>query len=254
MKISFEVSRNIFFSALIIVTVTLLNLELAQAIPKKGARISGGDGSISFGIALVTANQDDINRAIDAAASNAASLPVSTKAMGSALEFWGQYNYRFSGSMFSVLFRPSYFTQSTTGSGTNGSYDFKLNGFTFFPMLRMTPLENDFISFFFQMGLGYGRLNGDITAGPNSVKFSGGNFGAMGGVGADFCFIASHCISVEGNFRYLPIERNIASSGTGVFPGFSQTGADKEVENASGNDFQTTMSGIMGTIAYTYMF
>lgn len=241
--------RNLLF-------ISLIFLGSSQAFAARGGGMSffgGGDSSISLGFGLMTADQADINRAIEASGSSFA--PVSTKNMGSGYELHAQYAFRFSSSMFGMVFRPSYYANSTTGSGSNGSYDYKLTGFTFFPMVRMVPLENTFISFFMQVGLGYGRLNGEVTEGPNSVSFSGGNFGAMAGMGADFCFTPTHCMTLEGNFRYLPIERNIASSGSGTsFPGFSQTNKDKEVENADGNDFQTTLSGLLGSISYTFRF
>lgn len=242
--------RNLFFISIVLM---VSSHAFAARGGGGGSFFGGGDSSLSFGLGLMTAEQADINRAIEA--SGAAFAPVSTKNMGSGYELHVQYAFRFSSSMFGMVFRPSYYTNSTTGSGSNGSYDYKLTGFTFFPMMRMVPLENSFISFFMQVGLGYGRLNGEVTEGPNSVSFSGGNFGAMGGIGADFCFTGTHCMTLEGNFRYLPIERNIASSGSGTsFPGFSQTSKDKEVENADGNDFQTTLSGLLGSISYTFRF
>jgi len=224
----------------------------AALISAQNALAIGGTGSSSmeFGIALLSAGQDDINTMIkDSRASNAAT----TSDMGSAYELFGQYQYRFSGTMFSMLFRPSYITQSTTGSGTGGSYDYKLSGFTFFPMLRMVPLENSFIKFFMQVGVGYGSLSADITQGTSSISFSGSAFGAIGGLGADFCFTPNHCLTVEGNLRYLPIVRNIAGSANGSFSNLSQASSGQEVEIAN-NDLQTTLSGIQGILAYTLNF
>lgn len=215
------------------------------------ARGGGGSGSHSmeFGLALLSAGQDDINSMIKTARAGSA---ASTSDMGSAYELFAQYQYRFSGTMFSILFRPSYVMQSTTGSGTGGSFDYKLSGFTFFPMFRLYPLENDFIRFFMQTGLGYGRLSGEITEGASSISFAGGNFGATGGIGVDFCFTPSHCLTIEGNIRYLPIERNVASSVTGS-PGLSQAVNGQEVE-INGADLKTTLSGIQGILAYTLNF
>lgn len=213
------------------------------------ARGGGGGHSMEFGLALLAASQNDIDTMItNARASNAAS----TSDMGSAYELFAQYQYRFSGTMFSILFRPSYVMQSATGSGTGGNYDYKLSGFTVFPMFRMYPLENDFIRFFMQTGLGYGRMSADITEGASSVSFSGGNFGAIGGLGVDFCFTDSHCVTIEGNLRYLPIERNKVSSVTGT-PGMSQYGNGQEAE-INGSDLMTSLSGIQGIIAYTLNF
>jgi len=213
------------------------------------ARGGGGGHSMEFGLALLNASQDDVNTMIkNARASDAAT----TGDMGGGYELFGQYQYQFSGTMFAMLFRPSYIMQNATGSGTGGSFDYKLSGFTFFPMLRMVPLENSFIKFFMQIGLGYGRMSADITQGANTLKFSGGNFGAVGGLGADFCFTPSHCLTIEGNLRYLPLERNLVDSSSGTFSGM-QTGSGQEAE-LNGSDLKTTLSGIQGVIAYTLNF
>lgn len=224
---------------------------LVWAFSAQTAFAAGGGGghSMEFGLAILSAGQDDINTMITNARAGSA---ASTSDMGSAYELFAQYQYRFSGTMFAMLFRPSYVMQSATGSGTGGSFDYKLSGFTVFPMFRMYPLENNFIKFFMQTGLGYGRLSGDITEGASSVAFAGGNFGAIGGLGVDFCFTPSHCVTIEGNLRYLPIERNIASSVTGS-PGLSQATTNQEVE-INGSDLKTTLSGIQGIVAYTLNF
>lgn len=237
-----------------LILVIFISYFLTSFAHARGAKMGGGYGNMSFGFAVVNTSQDDMNRAIDTAGEDASAAPVSTKNMNGGYEFFGAYTYRMDRSMLAIQFRPSYFTQSVTGSGANGDYDYKLSGFTFFPMFRIVPLENDFISFYLQGGLGYGRLNGTIQAGPSSVSFSGGNFGAMFGLGAEFCFTENHCMSLEGNFRYLPIERNIASSASGAIPGLTNLGKDQEVENASGMDFQTTLSGVLGGISYVYYF
>ena len=155
--------------------------------------------------------------------------------------------------MFAFHFRPSYFTQSTTGSGAGGDYDYSLSGFTAFPMFRLIPLENNFIKFYMQLGLGYGKLSGKITEGAADIDFSGSAFGAMGGIGAEFCFTDSHCMTLEGNVRYLPIERNIASSVSGNFSSLTRAIKNKEVEYAD-SDLKTTMSGVQGVIGYVYNF
>jgi hypothetical protein len=138
-----------------------------------------------------------------------------------------------------------------------GGYKYDLKGFTIFPMFRLYALENYFIKFYFQTGLGYGNLDGSISA-PNghSVDFKGGAFGAVGGIGVDFCFTDAHCLTVEGNMRYLPIERNLATGGNcsgGDIPGVSQCGSGNEIER-NGSDLKTTMSGIQGLIGYTMNF
>ncbi|MCK6600052.1 MAG: hypothetical protein L6Q37_16930, partial [Bdellovibrionaceae bacterium] len=153
-----------------------------------------------------------------------------------------------------LVFRPSYFTQSATGSGaTIGDYEHSLTGYTFFPLLRLYPLENDFIRFFMQAGVGFGYLKGKVKEGSSSMTYSGSNFGAQAGIGADFCFSPNHCVTIEGNMRYLPIERSIADSVSGTLTGFTQTELSREVEYDK-NDLTTTLSGIQGVLAYTYIF
>lgn len=224
-------------------------LVLALTAPSAFAAGRGGGHSMQFGLGILSASQDDMNSLIKTARAAGAN----TGDMGSAYELFGQYQYRFSGTMFALAFRPSYIMQSATGSGSDGSYDYKLSGFTLFPIFRFYPLENNFIKFYMQTGLGYGRMSGDITAGTNSIAFAGSAFGALGGLGVDFCFTPSHCLSIEGNLRYLPIERNVASSATGTVPGLSQSTNGQEVE-IGGGDLKTTMSGIQGSIAYTLNF
>ena len=213
----------------------------------------GGDSSLGLGFSVVTAGQNDMNTLIDAAHTSA---NANTKNLGSAYEFYANWIYRFSGAPYAFVLRPSYFMQEQTGSGTGGSFDYKLNGFTVFPIFRVYALESDFIHFFMQAGIGYGSLSGDITAASSNLKFSGSAFGAMGGIGVDFCFTEASCITIEGNVRYLPIERNVSTGGNctdGSIPGMSQCGGSKEVE-ASGTDLRTTMSGVQGLIGYTMNF
>lgn len=227
-------------------------LVIAFSAPNAfAARGGGGNGSHSmeFGLGLLTAGQDDINSLIKTARAAGAD----TGDMGSAYELFAQYQYRFSGTMFAIAFRPSYILQSATGSGGGNSYDYKLSGLTIFPIFRLYPLENSFIKFYMQTGLGYGRMSGDISAGGNSIAFAGSAFGAMGGLGVDFCFTPEHCLSIEGNLRYLPIERNLASSASGTVPGLSQAASNQEVE-INGSDLKTTLSGIQGSVAYTLNF
>lgn len=215
----------------------------------------GGNHSFTFGLSLLAADQSDLNSVID---DHGTTVGTNYKvgSLGSGYEFLGQYAYRFDRTMYSMVFRPSYVMQSTSGSCGGDSCKYDLSGFTFFPMLRITPLENAFIKFYMQLGMGYGRLGTSVSQGPNSVKFTGSGFGTMAGVGANFCFTASHCLTVEGNLRYLSFERNIADSVNGSFgagSGFSQVESGKEVER-NDNDVATTLSGIQGIIAYTLNF
>lgn len=199
----------------------------------------------SFGIGLITTtpSQDDLDSHI--AAVNAATSSSKEK-FGSALELYTHYTYRFNSSIFALQLRPSYFMQEAG--------DYSLKGFTVFPLVRIYPLENNFIKFYLQTGLGYGRLNGEVSQNSSSVSFSGGAFGALFGLGANFCFSANHCVGLEGNFRYLPIERNIVSGVSGSPGQFSTApAADQELE-IDNHDVKTTMSGIQGGLSYNFMF
>lgn len=233
---------------------TLFLIQTANAAPRGLSRTAiTGVSSLGLAFSVVSAGQNDMNSVIDA---NNSAHTANTKSLGSAYEFAGTWAYRFGGSEYAFVFRPGYFTQTATGSGTGGDYDYKLTGFTVFPMVRMYPLENAFIHFFLQGGVGYGMLNGEIKAGANDLKFDGSSFGAIAGIGVDFCFTESHCLTVEGNMRYLPIERNISSGGNctdNAISGVTQCGGSKEVEY-NGTDLRTTMSGIQGLIGYTMNF
>lgn len=215
----------------------------------------GGNHSLTFGLSLLASDQKDLNAVIsnhgDTVGTN-----YKVSELGSGYEFIGQYAYRYDRTMYSLVIRPTYVTQSTSGDCGTESCKYDLSGFTLFPMLRLTPLENDFIKFYMQLGVGYGRLTTEVKQGPNSAKFTGSGFGTMAGVGANFCFNASHCLTVEGNVRYLSFERNIADSVSGTFAagsGFSQVESGKEVER-NNSDLATTLSGIQGILAYTMNF
>lgn len=213
------------------------------------ARGGGGGmaGDMGFSVLMSTTGTEQ-NRLNSVAAANGSSdLP-------SATEFIGEFEYRFSRTMFSALFRPSYFTQKASKSCTGGNCEFNLTGYTIFPVFRLYPLENNFIKFFMQAGLGYGSLSGELSNPSASVSFNGGAIGYVGGIGVQFCFTDSHCMVVEGNMRYLPIERNIASSSSGSFSGISQSTAHMEVEDVNGHDLQTSMGGIQGIIGYHMNF
>lgn len=253
MNVAFT-KASIFVSTLLAVSMFALQDANAQRRSSRGASLSG-DMALGLGISTVSAGQNDVNSLIDAAAEGAATS--NTKNLGSAWELYANWVYRFSGTMYSFVLRPSYFTQTSEGSGTDGNYDYKLTGYTVFPIFRLYPLENSFIKFYMQGGLGYGSLSGDITAGTKNLAFKGSAFGAMGGIGVDFCFTDAHCLTVEGNLRYMPIERNLTTGGNcsaaNDVPGVSQCGGSSEVER-DGKDLATTMSGVQGLIGYTMHF
>ncbi|MBX2987497.1 MAG: porin family protein [Bdellovibrionaceae bacterium] len=236
--------------------VLTLAAASAYAAPSRGRGIASslsGSSSMSFGLALITADQKDLNSVIDHYGGTNPGL----KNIGSGLEVFAEYAFRFDRSIYGLVFRPSYFMQSTDGKCGSGSCEYKLNGLTFFPMLRLTPLENDFIKFYMQAGVGYGNLKASVKQDSASGDFSGSAFGGMAGIGVNFCFTESHCMTIEGNVRYLPIERNTSDGVSGTFDpntsGFSQFERGREVEY-NGNDLSTTLSGIQGVLAYTMNF
>lgn len=237
----------------------LSSLSLLVLNPLAEARGGGGGGNHSFGGNLIFASpaQDDLDTLISNANTSAGS--ITTKPFGQGYEFVAQYMYRFSGSMFALLFRPSVFSQSSTGKAPSGAkYNYELSGWTFFPMFRLIPLENSFLKFYMQLGIGYGRLTGKIRENDSTIEFAGGNFGGTTGLGAEFCFFDNHCFNLEGNFRYLPFERNKATAvsapagwGTGSLTGPPASGEEVEMNN---RDLGTTLSGVLATLGYTFYF
>lgn len=209
------------------------------------AQKASGSHSLGFGIGFLSPDQSDLNQIISTKNAGGTSIDK----LGSGYEFQANYQYRFKGTMFALQFRPSYITQNSGGSG----YKFDLTGFTVFPMFKLYPLENDFIRFFMQTGVGYGNLSGKINAPNGSVSFSAGAFGAQVGLGADFCFFGgSHCFGVEGNLRYLPFPRNLVSDSSGTPDGWDPV-TGNELEN-NNSDVGTTLSGIQGIATYRFNF
>lgn len=237
-------------------TVSILSTSQNVFAAKKGGKgaFAGGSLSAGLGIGLSTADQSGLNTMIGAA--NAASA-AGVSDFSSGLEFMGHLTFRFSNNFVALQLRPTYFQQSTKGNGTDGSHKYELTGYTIFPLLRIIPLSNDIIDFYLQGGIGWGKLSGKVENGARNASFNGSNFGMQMGLGADFCLLPSHCFGVEGNYRYLPIDRNIVSSGTGPSSlpyGTSQAQSDRELEDLNGSDVGTSMTGISGILTYTFNF
>ena len=218
------------------------------------AYAKGGGASLGFGLNLTTADQGDMDRLIDA--QNVAQGGISTSSFGSALEFSAHWEYRFSG-MLALQFRGTYFTQDSTGSGGGLDFDYSVTGFTLFPIMRWYLLESSVLAFYGQVGIGWGFASGDITEGAGQLSYSGNASGFMGGIGAELCFVANHCMAIEGNFRYLPVERttvdsrNAGALATGT--ALTQAGDGQELE-IGGRDLAVSMGGIQGMIAYIFRF
>jgi hypothetical protein len=209
--------------------------------------------SIGFNLGIVNASQNQMNDLIKRA--NTREGGISTSEMNQAYELQGFIMYRFSNPLYALQLRPSYYYQVEEGSGGSGGFNYSLTGFTLFPILRLYPLENEFMKFYMQAGVGYGMINGKIEEGTAKVEFSGGAFGTMAGMGAEFCFNASHCLSFEGDYRYLTFQRFTADSSSGTFAADSLTqyskGSEIEMDNS---DVSARMGGLMFMAGYTMWF
>lgn len=224
-----------FLTPIKILLPIIIGLSSATAFARSGG--GGGSHTLEFGAGISTASQDDLNSWI---------VANSGQQLGSAYEFSLTYLYRFSGTMFSLAFRPSYFTQSNTGSASAS-----LTGTTFMPLFRLYPLENNFIKFFMQIGMGFGSLSGTISNAAGKTDFTGSAFGMQAGLGADFCFTDSQCLTIEGNYRYLPIVRSTTSNASGTLGNGMTSVGELRLNNL---DVQNTLTGIQGVIAYTLNF
>lgn len=216
--------------------ITFLSISLISF--SAFAASGSGNHSLEFGVGIATASQDDINSWATA---------NSGQQMSSGTEFSFSYSYRWSSSMFALVFRPSYFTQQNTGTASAS-----LNATTFMPMVRLYPLENNFIRFFLQIGMGGTWTTGRIAVGAGSASFAGGAFGSQAGLGADFCFTSTHCMTVEGNFRYMPIPRSVITASSGALGAGGMTATNELEKNSV--DAQNSLTGILGLIQYTIKF
>ncbi len=243
------------FANVLIPILTILSMSHEAAA--RGGGGSSGDYSLGINLGMTTTAQDDLNLLISRANTRAGG--ISTSSLNTAYEAGLTFGYRYSGTIFSLQFRPSYVYQVTSGSGAGGSFNYGMTGITFFPMLRLYPLENDFMKFFMQFGLGIGRANGYAEEAAARVEFEANSFGTILGLGAEFTIAPGHTLSVEGNYRYLTFDRNLASSATGTFdtsganPSISQAAKNREVE-IDGTDLQTRMSGLQFMTGYQFHF
>lgn len=193
--------------------------------------------SIGFGGSLVTVNQSDLNGHIEYIGS-----PTST--FGQAYEYDVFYDYRIFDSLWAIQLRPSYFSQTVSGSG----YEYSLKSYSIFPVLRRYLLGNRDNRLYMLLGGTFTTLRGEVQQPTGKVSFEGSNYGALVGLGAEFCF-GSHCFILEGNYRNLSFENNKVTSSTGSLTGFTQYGERKELEFA-GNNIETTMTGFMLRLGY----
>jgi hypothetical protein len=222
------------------------------------ASSSGETWSVGVLGGIVTSTQSDLNTLITRA--NTRVGGISTGQFGNAYEFGGYIQRRLNGSIIALQLRPSYYMASTTGTGTGGTFAYSLTGYTVAPLIKLYILESAGVKLYLVGGINYGILNGKIQEASATVEFKGSNVGYQGGIGTLFCFgqKGAHCISLEGNVRYLFIERNLVSSSTGTFSqsnpaSVSQSGNGQELE-LDQKDLATTMSGVQGLLGYQYNF
>lgn len=226
---------------LLTIAAAFMTILLLASDPAMAARRSlGGDHSMGLGLILTGPNQADINSWVTSHSA------VGSKELGAGYEIFVNYEFRFSSTMFALQFRPSYLTQSASGAGIESG----LTALTFFPMLRLYPLENDYIKFFFQTGIGVAKMDLKLQDAGGSGTYSATEFGALAGLGASFCITASSCIGVEGNLRYLPMAR-VTGTGSGLQGNITQPTGELEQSN---RDLAVTLSGIQGALTYQYSF
>lgn len=220
-------------------TATLMLLATDAAFARRGL---GGSHSIGAGVILTGPTQNDVNSWVSSHGL------AGTKELGAGYELFFNYEFRFSSTMFALHFRPSYMSQSASGAGIESG----VSAITFFPMLRLYPLENDYIKFFFQTGIGVAKMDLKLSNSANGGNgtYSATEFGAMAGLGASFCITESSCIGVEGNMRYLPMNR-LTGSGSPLAGNITQTDGELEQNN---RDLAVTLSGIQGALTYQYAF
>ncbi|OQW50747.1 MAG: hypothetical protein A4S09_11370 [Proteobacteria bacterium SG_bin7] len=228
-----------------------------SAFARGGGGGGGGSMHIGVGLGLITAGQDDLNSIQQR--DNAANT-ISTPQLGSAYEFSGSFGYRFSGTIYELMFRPSYFWHSATGGTTGGApYEYGVKGLMLYPIFRLYPLENAFMKFFFQFGVGYGKLYGTVKENTYTVEFEGSSFGYLAGLGVEMCMTDSHCFILEGNLRGSPAERSLVTSVSGTQSGAiwgntsTSVAVGQEIE-MDNRDLKITGSGILANIGYVMRF
>ncbi len=239
----------------VLILLFTTNTAWSQSAKKKGGgskALKGGLLSLGIGISFGSIEQAGLNESIKLSKANSA---ATTDEFKSATEYLAYVTYRLATAPLAVQFRPSIYTQSTHGTGLGGNYDYDLNGYTVFPIVRFIALSNDIIDFYLQGGLGYANIEGSITNAFTRVGFKGSAFGTQLGIGADFCFFPEHCVGVEGSYRYLPIDRNIVTSSSGGLPnGVTNATPNRELENSSFDDIATSLSGVSGIVSYSFNF
>jgi hypothetical protein len=177
----------------------------------------GGNGQYGFGLlgGIVNSSQDDLNALI--ARSNARANGISTTQMNQAYELDAFVEFRFTGTMYAIQFRPGYFYEVKNGMSSGQDYDYAVKGITLFPIFKMYPLENDLMKVYLQLGLGYGQMYGEIHEAGAVAQFESGAFGSIVGIGAQIYVTQNSCLALEVNYRYLSFDRALVDNSIGSF-------------------------------------
>jgi hypothetical protein len=223
--------------------------------------LSAQAGEVSLGLNMGFVNNDlqDMDSLITAA-NTSATGPISTKALGNGYELVGILGYRFDSSIWALHLAPSFYFNTTDGTDANGdAFDYSITGFIAMPLLRIYAMENDVMSLFFQGGVGWGGISGEIYEADDKTDFSGSNLGYQAGLGLSVCYANMHCLNVEANLRVLNVERNIVdsttSSGThsGSTSPITQSSAGNELEIAD-KDLGVSLTGTQVLVGYVFKF
>lgn len=243
------------------VLISLLFVPFVAEAAFRGKGVEyGSDVSSSYGVQEVgvllgstTAVQEHLNTVIRRA--NWRMGGISNEEMLRAWEIGVQYGYRPLGSSIEWLLRPSYFYQKSAGSGSAGSFNYAVTSFMVFPMARFIPLENNFMKFYTQFGIGYGRAYGKVEEADASVEMQGDTYGTQLGVGLELCYEASHCFGFETNYRVMKVARSLSTGISGTFGSgsLSQTATHSEVE-FDGSDLVTQLGGLQLVLGYSAHF
>lgn len=228
--------------------IAIILFSLTLALPSFAK-----DGGVSFGIigGQSSAEQKHINTL--RTRSNMAAEGISTGDLTNAWEF-GAF-LQFASSMWAFQLRPAYFTQSEDGTASNGDvYEYSVTGYSVTGLFKLYPLQSNELRLFFQAGVAWGNLEVDIQENDFKATAAGSNLGYQIGIGLEMMF-GIHSIFLEGNWRFLPIERNIVTSTTGTPRDDSATqyGKDKELE-FDDRDLSTSMTGMQLLVGYALNF
>ncbi len=211
----------------------------------------GGSGFSFFAIGgFNTANQDDMNTLIKDAVSD---VSATTAQLENAYEVGVGVQYRFP-TYLSVSLRPLFFFESSSGAASGTDYNYSMVGYNIGLIFKFYPLESDMFKMYFNTGIVYGNLGGTVKEDDHSVKFNGSGLGYQLGLGTEICFAKIHCVTMEGNYRILPINRSTVNSLSGSARAgtvITQDGAGKEFE-INGTDFASTMTGVQAIVGYSY--